>query len=126
MTDQLYREEFMEIYKANTNFGHLDSPTLVGDKSNSICGDKMVLELKLSGDKVTDARFNGIACAVSKTSASIVTEYLKGKTITELKDLSEEKILELIKFNLTSGRKQCALLCYYALQEALSTYDTKK
>ena len=126
MTDQLYRQEFMDIYKSGVNYGQMSDPTLTGDKINSVCGDKMTLQLKLVDDKVSDAKFSGVACAVSKTSASILTEFIKGKTVKELQNLSEAQILELIKFDLTASRQQCALLCYYALQEALKNYATAK
>jgi nitrogen fixation protein NifU and related proteins len=64
-----------------------------------------------------------VSCAVSKTSASIITDALKGKSVEEIKKLSEKDILELIMFDLTSSRKQCALLCYYAMQDALKKYE---
>lgn len=112
----------MEIYRSGVNYGQMPDPTLVGDKVNSVCGDKLTLQIKLNGDKVSDARFFGVACAVSKTSASILTEFIKGKTVREVKELTESQILELIKFDLTASRQQCALLCYYALREALKTY----
>jgi len=126
MTDQLYRQEFMDIYKSGVNYGQMSDPTLTGDKVNSVCGDKMTLQLKLADDKVADAKFSGVSCAVSKTSASILTEFIKGKTVKELQNLTEAQILGLIKFDLTASRQQCALLCYYALQEAIKNYATAK
>lgn len=126
MTNQLYRDQFMEIYKSAPNFGRLKNPSVTIDQVNSVCGDRMVLDLKIVDATVLDARFNGMVCAVSKTSASIVTEYIKGKKIAELKKLTEESILEIIGFDLTESRKQCALLCYYALQEAIKKYDQSK
>ena len=126
MTDQLYRQEFMDIYKSGLNYGQMSDPTITGHKVNSVCGDKMTLQLKLVDEKVADAKFSGVACAVSKTSASILTEFIKGKTVKELKILTESQILELIKFDLTASRQQCALLCYYALQEAVKNYATTK
>ena len=121
MSDQLYREQFMEIFKSNANFGQMDAPTVTGDQTNSVCGDKMLLQLKIVDDKVIDAKFTGVACAVSKTSASIITEEIKGKNVDELKKLTEQEVLNLIKFDLTSSRQQCALLCYHALKKALAT-----
>jgi len=123
MPDQIYREQFMEIFKSNANFGQMAEPTVVGDRTNSVCGDKMLLQLKIVADKVVDAKFTGVSCAVSKTSASIVTQGIKGKSVAELKKLTEQDVLELIKFDLTSSRQQCALLCYYALQNALENYE---
>jgi nitrogen fixation protein NifU and related proteins len=121
MSDQLYREQFMEIFKSNANFGQMDSPTVSADQMNSICGDKMTLQLKIVDDKVIDAKFTGVACAVSKTSASIITEEIKGKSLEDLKKLTEQDMLELIKFDLTASRQQCALLCYHALKKAISS-----
>lgn len=122
MSNQIYREEFMEIYKSGLNYGLMSDPTLTGIKTNSACGDKVTLHLKIEGDKVVDAKYYGTSCAVSRTSSSIFTEHIKGKTIDELKKLSEEEVLGLINFGLTSNRQQCALLCYYALQEGLKNY----
>lgn len=113
----------MEIYKSAPNFGQMDTPTITAEQVNPICGDKMTLQLKLQDDKVVDAKFTGVACAVSKTSASIFTEGIKGKKLVDLKKLTEQDVLDLIKFDLTASRQQCALLCYYALQKALNDYD---
>ncbi len=123
MNNQIYREQFMEIFKSAANFGQMDAPTVTVDQVNSICGDKMILQLKIVDSKVVDAKFTGVSCAVSKTSASIITEEIKGKSIDALKKLTEQDMLELIKFDLTSSRQPCALLCYYALKKALENYD---
>ena len=125
MSDQIYREQFMEIFKSNANFGQMDSPTVTADQVNPICGDKMTLQLKIENNKVVDAKFTGVACAVSKTSASIITDEIKGKSLDDLKKLTEQDMLALIKFDLTLSRQQCALLCYHALQKALENYDKK-
>lgn len=113
----------MEIYKSGANFGQMDQATVSGTKVNTLCGDKMVVQLKIVDGKILDAKFNGIACAVSKTSASIITEHIKGKNLKELTKITEKDILELIMFDITSARKQCALLCYHALQKALTDYE---
>jgi len=115
----------MEIFKSNANFGKMDTPTVTTDQINSICGDKMVLQLKIVDAKVIDAKFTGVACAVSKTSASMLTQEIKGKNVADLQKLTEQTVLDLIKFDLTSSRQQCALLCYHALKKALDSYDRK-
>lgn len=115
----------MEIFKASANFGQMDAPTVTADQVNSICGDKMTLQLKIADDKVLDAKFTGVSCAVSKTSASIITEAIKGKSISDLKKLTEQDMLKLIEFDLTASRRQCALLCYFALRKALENYGKK-
>jgi NifU-like protein involved in Fe-S cluster formation len=126
MSNQLYREQFMEIFKSNANFGKMDSPTVSSEQSNTFCGDKLTLELKILNNVIIDAKFTGVACAVSKTAASIVTEDLKNKKVTDAKLLTEQDVLNLIQFDLTSSRKQCALLCFSALQKALVEYENHK
>ena len=110
----------MEIFKSNANFGQMANPTVSADQVNPLCGDKITLQLKVSADDVVeDAKFTGVACAVSKTASSIITQEIKGKKLVELKNLTESDIIKLIQFDLTSSREQCALLCYHALQTAL-------
>lgn len=126
MTNQLYREQFMEIFKSNANFGQMDNPTLTSEQINPVCGDKITLELMVSDGVVTDAKFSGVACAVSKTASSVITQDIKGKKISDLKNLTERDMLELIHFDLTPSRQQCALLCFTALQKALEDYEKTK
>jgi nitrogen fixation NifU-like protein len=56
---------------------------------NPLCGDALTLWLKLDGDRVTDASFQGSGCAISRASASLMTEAVKGKTRTEAESLFE-------------------------------------
>jgi nitrogen fixation NifU-like protein len=126
MSNQLYREQFMEVFKSSANYGKMDTPTITGDQQNSICGDTMSLQLKIENNIVTDAKFTGVSCAVSKTSASIITEEIKNKKVSDLRKLTDKDILKLIQFDLTFGREQCALLCYYALEKALEGYDKQE
>lgn len=123
MNANIYREQFMQIYKSNLNFGRLKNPTVSVNKVNPFCGDNLVLDLNIQKGVVKDARFEGNFCAVSKTSASLITQYLKGKRVEDLKKLTQQDILNIINFELTEGRKQCALLCYFALLEALDKYE---
>lgn len=113
----------MQIYKSNLNFGRLKDPSVSVNKINPFCGDHVILDLKVKNGVVEDARFEGNFCAVSKVSASLLTEYLKGKKINDLRNLTERDVLEVINFNLTETRKQCALLCYFALLDALDVYE---
>ena len=115
----------MEVFKSNAKYGNMDEPTVTGGQTNSICGDTINLQLKIKDNKVLDAKFTGVSCAVSKTSASIITEEIKGKTVDEINKLTTRDMLNLIQFDLTASREQCALLCYLALQKAIKEYEKK-
>lgn len=62
---------------------------LHADGHNPLCGDKLTVALNITDDIVTDIRFEGSGCAISKASASLMTEGIKGKTVDEVKALFE-------------------------------------
>ncbi len=122
----LYREELMDIYRNPTNKGTMRDPSVAIDKKNPMCGDEITLQLKFKDNVVDDAKFEGTACAVSVIASSILTEMIIGKTISELQDITKEKLLESIGLNLTTSRVKCATLVLDALNGALEIYDTKE
>ncbi|SOC41115.1 Fe-S cluster assembly sulfur transfer protein SufU [Ureibacillus acetophenoni] len=81
--DQLYRSVIMDHYKKPRNKGSLDDNSVTIDMNNPTCGDRIHLTLKLNGEIVEDARFDGEGCSISMSSASMMTEAIKGKPINE-------------------------------------------
>jgi nitrogen fixation NifU-like protein len=82
LTD-LYQEVILDHNKRPRNFGVLDAPTHAADGYNPLCGDKLRLQLRIAGDRIADVAFEGSGCAISKASASLMTEALKGKSLDE-------------------------------------------
>lgn len=118
----IYREEFMEIYKNPMNEGRLENPTVVEHGVNEACGDEMDLYLKIENGIVIDASFKAQSCSVGIVSSAILTDEIKGKKITEIKDLSKEDLLKLIGVNLTTSRIKCATLPLETLHKSLENY----
>jgi nitrogen fixation NifU-like protein len=118
----IYREEFMEIYKNPMNEGKLENPTVIEHGVNEACGDEMDLYLKIEGDRVVDASFKAQSCSVSVVSSAILTDEIKGKKISEIKKFSKEDLLKLIGVNLTTSRVKCATLPLETLQKSLEHY----
>jgi nitrogen fixation NifU-like protein len=118
----IYREEFMEIYKNPMNEGILDSPSIVEHGVNEACGDEMDLYLKIEGDTIIDASFKAQSCSVGIVASAIITDEIKGKKISEVKNFSKEDLLKLIGVNLTTSRIKCATLPLETLQESLKNY----
>jgi nitrogen fixation NifU-like protein len=118
----IYREEFMEIYKNPMNEGKLENPTVVEHGVNEACGDEMDLYLKIENGIVIDASFKAQSCSVGIVSSAILTDEIKGKKITEIKDLSKEDLLKLIGVNLTTSRIKCATLPLETLHKSLENY----
>jgi len=121
----LYREEFMEIYKNPMNQGKMENPTIVEHGVNEACGDEMDLFLKIEKGKVIDAKFTAQSCSVGVVSSAILTDEIKGKTIEEVKKLSKKDLLELIGVNLTTSRIKCATLPLETLEKTIQEYERK-
>lgn len=115
----IYRQEILDHYNNPQNFGKIKSFNAYAMGSNPFCGDKMEIFLKISKGLILDISFMGKGCAISIASASILTEFVKGKTKKELTKLSENDMLSLLGINISETRKKCALLALKTLNNAL-------
>src|SRR3954447_22775512 len=77
--DTLYRQVIMDHYKKPRNKGMLDDSSLTIDMNNPTCGDRIRLTMKVEDGKVVDVKFDGEGCSISMSSASMMTEAIKGK-----------------------------------------------
>ena len=134
----LYQEVILDHNRRPRNWGSIENPDRKADGYNPLCGDKLKLTLKMEGDTVADVKFEGSGCAISKASASLMTDLVKGKTAAEAEDLVDklqamvtapmDKPLEdeaLGKIAVLSGvrefptRVKCATLAWHTLRAAL-------
>jgi nitrogen fixation protein NifU and related proteins len=134
----LYQELILDHQKNPRNFGELAGANHHAEGFNPLCGDKVSLDLKVSGEGlIEDVRFKGSGCAISKASASMMTLALKGKKIDEAKNLFKQfhdlvtgqegaPGTDLGKLRVFAGvreypaRVKCASLAWHTLQAALS------
>ena len=87
--DQLYRSVIMDHYKNPRNKGSLDENSVTIDMNNPTCGDRIHLTLKLEDGVVQDAKFDGEGCSISMSSASMMTQIVKGKKLDEALELAD-------------------------------------
>jgi nitrogen fixation protein NifU and related proteins len=85
--DELYREIILEHYKNPRNKREMEDHDLHEGGVNRSCGDEIELFAKLDGDIISEISFNGIGCSISQASASMLTDAIKGKTISEAKEI---------------------------------------
>ena len=83
----LYQEVILDHNRAPRNFGVLENADLEADGHNPLCGDRLSIAVKVADGVLTDVRFQGSGCAISKASASLMTEGIKGKTLDEARAL---------------------------------------
>jgi nitrogen fixation NifU-like protein len=131
----LYQETILDHNKRPRNFKKLEDANRSADGYNPLCGDKVKIYVRVEDGRVQDLSFEGSGCAISKASASVMTESLKGKSVQEVesifkrfRDLVMGKSGEadgLGKLVVFSGvcefptRVKCATLAWHALQAAL-------
>lgn len=118
----MYTELILEHYRNPANFGVLHNADLESFDENPICGDKIKMQFKLSGNKIQDVKFNGDGCTICISSASMITSQIKGMALSEAKKISKENIFKLLGIHLTPIRIKCALLPLKVLKIALVSY----
>lgn len=87
---ELYQQLIIDHGRKPRNFGVMENATYVKEGFNPLCGDRLTLYLKCENQKIIEAKFSGQGCAISMASASLMTEALKGKTLTEAQELFEQ------------------------------------
>ncbi|WP_080844212.1 Fe-S cluster assembly sulfur transfer protein SufU [Cytobacillus gottheilii] len=87
--DTLYRQVIMDHYKNPRNKGILEDDSLTIHMNNPTCGDRIQLTLKVEDGIVADAKFDGEGCSISMSSASMMTQAIKGKTFEDAVKLSK-------------------------------------
>ncbi|EGF29506.1 Fe-S cluster assembly sulfur transfer protein SufU [Rhodopirellula baltica] len=116
----IYEEHVLDHYEDPYHRGTLDSASHMHEGNNPLCGDRIVITLKLDDSgKVAEAWFEGEGCVISQASASMLIERMEGKTIEEVKAFTAEEMLELFGPKLTPNRQKCCLLSWKILQSAL-------
>lgn len=135
--EALYQEVILDHNRKPRNFREMENADARIEGRNPLCGDELTLWLKLDGDRVADVSFRGSGCAVSKSSASLMTAAVKGKTVEETRQLFDrfhdmitgklpeserEKMGSLAALGGVSKfpiRVKCASLAWHALKSAL-------
>jgi nitrogen fixation NifU-like protein len=135
--EALYQEVILDHNRKPRNFREMENADRRIDGRNPLCGDELTLWLKLDDDRVSDVSFKGTGCAISKSSASLMTASVKGKTVTETLELFERfhqmitgKLPESERATMGSLaalggvskfpiRVKCASLAWHALKSAL-------
>ncbi|SCW54307.1 nitrogen fixation protein NifU [Paenibacillus tianmuensis] len=139
--DDLYRRVIMDHYKNPRNRGTFENQSVSIDLNNPTCGDKIQLQMQVEDGKVKAAKFVGEGCSISLSSASMMTEAVKGKTLEEALEMAEkfsglmkgepvefeyEELEALSGVNKFPARIKCATLAWNALRKGIDQVKTNK
>ena len=142
---ELYQEVILDHSRNPRNFGRLENASHKARGHNPLCGDDITIYIEMEGDVVRNISFEGSGCAISTSSASLMSEILKGKTLEEVRSLFEsfhemvtgdpsqkaEVAPEMGKLAVMAGvrefpiRVKCATLSWHALMTALGESGEK-
>lgn len=138
--EKLYQDVILDHNKTPRNYKVLENPTQYSHGVNPLCGDDYHLYLKVDAlGKIEDIGFQGSGCAISKSSASMMTSFIKGKQIDEVEKIKQSFLELLTKDNVSQDAKdavgrlilfqgvkdfpvrvKCATLIWHTLNDALN------
>jgi nitrogen fixation NifU-like protein len=135
----LYRDVILDHNRSPRNFGRLEPADAEALGHNPVCGDSLSLTLRLADDRLSAIRFNGQGCAISVASASMMSEAVSGKALSEVEALYREvhalltepahvpalplgKLMALGGVRDFPARVKCASLCWHTLHAALQRH----
>lgn len=114
-----YREKILDHYRNPRNRKKLSQPDGHFHLDNPLCGDEVDVWAKVRNNVIKDIGFVATGCAISIAAASMLSELIKGKKITEVQKLGQKDIDTLLKIDLSPSRVKCALLGLTALKTCL-------
>src|SRR6266540_2977740 len=88
--DDLYREIILDHYRRPRNRGLLEGADVMAEGVNPVCGDQLKLTLKLEGERIAGVGFKGSGCAISQSSASLMTESIKDRSVEDAQRMKTE------------------------------------
>jgi nitrogen fixation NifU-like protein len=134
--NDLYQEVILDHNRRPRNFRRIDGPSQRAEGYNPLCGDRVHVFVQVDGDRIADVAFQGSGCAISKASASLMTDRLKGCTVDEARDLftrfhrmvttpPDQAVEDMGKLSVLAGvrefpvRVKCASLAWHTFRAAL-------
>ena len=121
----LYSEKVMDHFLHPRNVGVIEDANAVGEVGNAKCGDIMKMYLKIEDGIVQDVKFETFGCGSAIASSSMATEMIKGKPLSEVKNLTNKAVTEALD-GLPAHKIHCSVLAEEAIKSALEDYENRK
>ena len=126
MAQQLpYSEKVMDHFINPRNVGEIADASGIGTVGNPVCGDVMKMYLKIENEVIVDIKFKTFGCGAAVATSSMVTEMVKGKTITQALTITNSAVAEALG-GLPAVKMHCSVLAEEALRSALKDYYKKQ
>src|SRR3989338_5100909 len=123
---EMYADVILDYYRNPRNFGKIEEPDAEARDLNPACGDEISIQLSIKDNRIADIKFHGHGCAISQASVSMLTEFVAGKDIEEIKKITKDDVLEMLGIELSHVLIKCALLGLKVLKLAVYSYLGQK
>ena len=120
-----YSEKVMDHFTHPRNVGEIPEASGIGTVGNPVCGDVMKMYLKIENEIIVDVKFKTFGCGAAVATSSMVTEMVKGKSITEALTITNKAVAEALG-GLPPVKMHCSVLAEEALRSALKDYYKKQ
>lgn len=122
----MYTDRLLDHYRHPRNKGHLTSldppnpseQVLSAEEYNPLCGDRVIVEVRVKDGQITEARFDGRGCALCLGAASILTEMILDRNLADLQAFGQDEFLAELESPIRPARLKCALLPWMAFRHA--------
>ncbi len=120
----MYSEKVMDHFSNPRNVGEIPDADAVGQVGNPVCGDIMKITMKIKNDVIVDVKFKTFGCGAAIATSSMATELVKGKTIEQALQLTNQAVAEALD-GLPPQKLHCSVLAEEAVKSAISDYYVK-
>ena len=122
----MYNEKVMDHFMHPRNVGEMEDPSGVGQVGNPKCGDIMKMYIKVDdNENISDVSFQTFGCGAAIATSSMATELIKGKSVNEARQLTNEAVVEALE-GLPPVKLHCSVLAQEAVEAAIKDYREKK
>ena len=125
MSDNMYSEKVMDHFRNPRNMGSMKDADGVGKVGNPVCGDVMVVYIKVKSNKISAVKFETFGCAAAIATSSMVTELAKGQTLERAMKIKRDDIASALD-KLPPIKMHCSNLAADALRAAIEDYRNRK
>jgi nitrogen fixation NifU-like protein len=125
MGSDMYRQQILDHYKNPRNYGEMEDPTFSHVGENPSCGDTIKMDVRLEddGETIEYVAFSGDGCAISQASASMLSQKLPGTTLSELKEMDRDDIVDMLGVDISPMRIKCAVLAEKVAQDGAKIHQ---
>jgi nitrogen fixation NifU-like protein len=121
----MYTDKVMNHFQNPRNVGEIPDANGIGEVGNAVCGDIMKIYLKVAENRIQDVKFKTFGCGAAIATSSMVTEMVKGKTVEEALEITNQAVAEALD-GLPPQKMHCSNLAADALHKAIEDYRSKQ